>query len=126
MPKDVLWKSTRLNVLLRLQPAQRDVTMDTPNAVDQMCTYFATVEDPRRQHPMTLHSLEAVLVITILGTICGAHNWVEIEQWGQSQQAWLSEFLALPHGIPSHDTFGRIFALLDPESLHQAFVSWMS
>jgi predicted transposase YbfD/YdcC len=100
--------------------------MDTPNAVDQMCTYFATVEDPRRQHPMTLHSLEAVLVITILGTICGAHNWVEIEQWGQSQQAWLSEFLALPHGIPSHDTFGRIFAVLDPESLHQAFVSWMS
>jgi predicted transposase YbfD/YdcC len=57
--------------------------------------------------------------------MCGAQNWVEIEQWGQVQQAWLSEFLALPHGIPSHDTFGRVFALLDPESLHQAFVAWM-
>lgn len=100
--------------------------MDTPKAVDQMCTYFAIVEDPRREHPMTLHALEAILIITILGTICGAHNWVEIEQWGQSQQTWLAEFLDLPHGMPSHDTFGRIFALLDPESLHQAFVSWMS
>ncbi|WP_238314514.1 ISAs1 family transposase, partial [Methylobacterium crusticola] len=84
------------------------------------------VEDPRRPHATRLHSLEAILIITILGTICGAHNWVEIEQWGQSRRAWLCEFLHLPHGIPSHDTFGRVFALLDPESLHQAFVAWMS
>ena len=99
--------------------------MDTPNAIDHMCSYFAVVEDPRRPHPTTFHSLEAILIITILGTICGAQNWVEIEQWGQAQQAWLSEFLELPHGIPSHDTFGRVFALLDPQSLHQAFVAWM-
>jgi predicted transposase YbfD/YdcC len=100
--------------------------MDAPHALAPMCSYFANVEDPRRQHPTTFHSLEAILIITILGTMCGAQNWVEIEQWGQAQQAWLSEFLALPHGIPSHDTFGRVFALLDPESLHQAFVAWMS
>jgi DDE_Tnp_1-associated/Transposase DDE domain len=100
--------------------------MDTPNAIDHMYSYFAAVEDPRREHPTTLHSLEAILIITILGTICGAHNWVVIEQWGQARQAWLSEFLELPYGIPSHDTFGRVFALLDPESLHQAFVAWMS
>jgi predicted transposase YbfD/YdcC len=100
--------------------------MDITPALDPMCSYFANVEDPRRPHPTTFHSLEAILIITILGTICGAQNWVEIEQWGQAQQAWLSEFLELPHGIPSHDTFGRVFALLDPESLHQAFVAWMS
>ena len=100
--------------------------MDAPPALHPMCSYFAVVDDPRRQHPTTLHSLEAILIITILGTICGAHNWVEIEQWGQAQWAWLSEFLELPHGIPSHDTFGRVFALLNPESLHQAFVAWMS
>ncbi len=100
--------------------------MDTPNAIDHMFFYFAKVEDPRRPHATRLHSLEAILLITILGTICGAHNWVEIEQWGQSRRAWLCEFLHLPHGIPSHDTFGRVFALLDPESLHQAFVAWMS
>lgn len=100
--------------------------MDTSNAIDHMFFYFANVEDPRREHATTFHSLEAILTITILGTICGAHNWVEIEQWGEAQQAWLSEFLDLPYGIPSHDTFGRVFALLDPESLHQAFVAWMS
>jgi predicted transposase YbfD/YdcC len=100
--------------------------MDTTPAVDHMLCYFAEVEDPRRPHPTTLHSLEAILIITILGTICGAHNWVEIEQWGEARQTWLSEFLELPHGIPSHDTFGRVFALLDPESLHQAFMAWMS
>ena len=100
--------------------------MDATNALNPMCSYFAAVDDPRRQHSTTLHALEAILIITILGTICGAHNWVEIEQWGQAQESWRSEFLALPHGIPSHDTFGRVFALLDPESLHQAFVAWMS
>jgi predicted transposase YbfD/YdcC len=100
--------------------------MDSTTAIDHMFFYFANVEDPRREHSTTLHSLEAILIITILGTICGAHNWVEIEQWGQAQQAWLSEFLDLPNGIPSHDTFGRVFALLDPESLHQAFLAWMS
>jgi predicted transposase YbfD/YdcC len=100
--------------------------MDSTTAIDHMFFYFANVEDPRRAHSTTLHSLEAILIITILGTICGAHNWVEIEQWGQGQQAWLSEFLDLPHGIPSHDTFGRVFALLDPESLHQAFLAWMN
>ena len=100
--------------------------MDTTHAIDHLCSYFAIVEDPRRQHPTTFHALAAILIITILGTICGAQNWVEIEQWGQTQKTWLSEFLELPHGIPSHDTFGRVFALLDPQSLHQAFVAWMS
>ena len=100
--------------------------MDATPAITPMRSYFANVEDPRRPHSTTLHSLEAILVITILGTICGAQNWVEIEQWGQAQQAWLCEFLELPHGIPSHETFGRVFALLDPQSLHQAFVAWMS
>jgi predicted transposase YbfD/YdcC len=100
--------------------------MDTTTAIDHMLGYFANVEDPRREHSTTLHSLEAILIITILGTICGAHNWVEIAQWGEAQQAWLREFLELPHGIPAHDTFGRVFALLNPESLHQAFLAWMS
>ena len=74
--------------------------MDANRAIAPLCAYFANVEDPRRPHPTTFHALEAILVITILGTICGAQNWVEIEQWGQAQQAWLSEFLELPHGIP--------------------------
>ena len=62
--------------------------MDTPNAIDDMFFHFANVEDPRRDLTTTLYSLEA---ITILGTICGAHNWVENEQWGEFHQAWLLE-----------------------------------
>ena len=52
--------------------------MEIPKAIDQMFSYFAVVHDPRRQHPTTLHSLEAILTMTILATICGAQNWVEI------------------------------------------------
>lgn len=94
-------------------------------AIDQMFTFFAVVHDPRRQHPTTLHTLETILTITILATICGAQNWVEIEHWGHAKAEWLAEFLDLTHGIPSHDTFGRVFAVLDPTSLQQAFVTWM-
>jgi predicted transposase YbfD/YdcC len=100
--------------------------MKPPQAIDQMFSYFAVVHDPRRQHPTTLHSLEAILTITILATICGAHNGVEIEQWGHAHDQWLAEFLDLAHGMPSHDTFGRVFALLEPTKLQQAFMTWMS
>src|SRR5215510_2839844 len=100
--------------------------IEIPKAIDQMFSYFAVVHDPRRQHPTTLHSLEAILTMTILATICGAQNWVEIEQWGQAHHQWLAEFLDLTHGIPSHDTFGRVFALLEPTKLPQAFLAWMS
>ena len=95
-------------------------------AMDHMFTFFAVVHDPRRQHPTTLHPLETILTITILATICGAQNWVEVAHWGQAKAAWLAEFLDLTQGVPSHDTFGRVFAVLDPESLQQAFVSWMN
>ena len=99
--------------------------MDTPHAISQLFAYFAVVHDPRRQHPTTLHALEAILTITILATICGAQNRVEIEQWGQAHHQWLAEFLDLTHGIPSHDTFGRVFAVLEPATLQQAFLAWM-
>jgi hypothetical protein len=55
--------------------------------------------------------------MTILATLCGAQNWVDIASWGQAKAASLAEFLELTHGIPSHDTFGRVFAVLDPASL---------
>jgi hypothetical protein len=94
-------------------------------AIDQMFTFFAVVHDPRRQHPTTLHTLETILTITILATICGAQHGVEIAHWGQAKAAWLAESLDRPQGIPSPETCGRVFAVLDPESLQQAFVRWM-
>ena len=73
--------------------------MAQPTAIDQMFAFFAVVHDPRRQHPTTLHTLETILTITILATICGAQNWVEIAHWGQAKAAWLAEFLDLPRGF---------------------------
>jgi predicted transposase YbfD/YdcC len=93
-------------------------------AIDQMFACFAVVHAPRRQHPTTLHTLEPIRTITILATMCGAQNWVEMAHWGQAQEAWLAEFLDLTPGIPSHATCGRVFAALTPESLQQAFVAW--
>jgi hypothetical protein len=100
--------------------------MAQPSAIDQMCTVFAVGHDPRRQHPTTLHTLETILTITILATSGGAQNGVEIAHWGQAKAAWLAEFLALPPGIPSPETCGRVVAVLDPESLQQACGRWMN
>jgi hypothetical protein len=66
--------------------------MAQSTAIDQMFAFFAVVHDPHRQHPTTLHTLETILTITILATICGAQNWVEIAHWGQAKGAWRAEF----------------------------------
>ena len=99
--------------------------MTQPSAIDQMCAFFAVVHDPRRQHPTTRHAPEIFLTITILATICGAQNGVEIDHWGHAKAEWLAAFLDLASGIPSHDPFGRVLAVLDPASLQPAFASWM-
>jgi hypothetical protein len=94
--------------------------MAQPTAIDSMCAFFAVVHAPRRQHPTTLHALATSLTITILATICGAQNWVEIAPWGHAKVEWLAEFLDLASGMPSHDPFWRVFAVLDPARLPRA------
>lgn len=64
-------------------------------------------------------------MIIILATICGADGWVEIERFGEAKKEWLGTFLELPNGIPSHDTFGRLFSILDPKELEKCFSSWL-
>jgi predicted transposase YbfD/YdcC len=66
-----------------------------------------------------------ILTIALCGAICGADNWVEIELYGQSKQGWFATFLDLSNGIPSHDTFGRVFARLDTEQFQQCFINWV-
>jgi len=100
--------------------------MEIPKAIDPMFSYCAVVHDPRRQPPTTLHALEAMLPMTILATIGGAQNWGEIAQWGQAPHQGLAEFLDLTHGFPSHETFGRVCAFLEPTKLPQALMAWMS
>ncbi|MDO9028362.1 MAG: ISAs1 family transposase [Candidatus Roizmanbacteria bacterium] len=73
-----------------------------------------------------LHLLEDIVFITIAAVISGAASWNEIELFGKHKKDWLASFLSLPNGIPSHDTFNRFFASLDPEVFEQVFTSWVN
>jgi len=87
--------------------------------------YFAAIPDPRIDRSK-LHPLESILVLALLAVICGADSFVGIEEFGKGKKKWLKTFLSFPHGIPSHDTIGRVFAMLDPTALEKAFRDWMS
>ncbi len=85
---------------------------------------FAPLPDPRREH-CRLHSLWDIIALTICAVVSGADSWVDVEQYGHRKKALLQTFLELPHGIPSHDTLGRVFALLDPAAFQQGFLTWV-
>src|SRR3990167_600506 len=87
--------------------------------------HFEPLEDPRPTTHNFLHNLTDILVITILATICGADTWTEISEFGEAKEDWLKTFLPLPHGIPSHDTFGRVFALMNPNNFDACFCAWI-
>jgi predicted transposase YbfD/YdcC len=88
-------------------------------------SYFGKIVDPRVARTR-LHSLHDILVITICAVVGGADDWVNIEQFARAKRRWFKSFLDLPHGIPSHDTLGRVFAMLDPEELSRCFASWIA
>jgi predicted transposase YbfD/YdcC len=86
--------------------------------------HFATLTDPRAERGKE-HRLLDILTITLCAVICGADNWVAVATFGEQKELWLRTFLALPNGIPSHDTFGRVFRLLDPDDLRRCFLDWV-
>ena len=88
--------------------------------------HFKKLEDPRSPRNQ-LHSFSDVIVITICGIICGATTWIDIVTFAQAKQSWLKDTLglALLNGIPSNDTFGRIFSLIKPDALQECFSSWL-
>ncbi|MHB1295798.1 MAG: ISAs1 family transposase [Anaerolineae bacterium] len=87
--------------------------------------HFGGLGDPRRAQGIR-HQLLDIITIAICAVICGADGWEDMESWGIAKGDWLRTFLALPHGIPSHDTFGRVFARLDPQQFARCFRSWMT
>jgi predicted transposase YbfD/YdcC len=89
-----------------------------------LAAHFASLEDPRVDRTK-LHPLLSIVTIAICAVIAGADTWDEIAEFGRAKAAWFATFLDLPHGIPSHDTFNRVFAALEPEQFRAGFLSWM-
>jgi hypothetical protein len=86
--------------------------------------YFADLKD-RRVARTRRHLLQDIVLIAIAAILSGASSWDEIERYGKAKKSWLKSFLALPHGIRSHDTFNRVFQALDPAELEKSFLGWV-
>jgi len=86
--------------------------------------HFEDLPDPRTGNAK-VHIFLEILIIAILAVICGADGWSDIELFGRNKKAWLKTFLVLPKGIPSHDTFGRVFAKIKPEEFQKRFIEWV-
>lgn len=86
--------------------------------------YFSKIDDPRVAY-LVEHKLIDIITIAVCAVIAGADNWVEVEQFGQEKQDWFGQFLELAHGIPSHDTFDRVFGRINPEQFQQCFLEWI-
>ena len=84
---------------------------------------FQSLPDPRRSNA-TRHPFLEIILMALCGTLASADNFEEIARWASSNQTWLERFLTLPHGIPSSDTFRRIFAALSPEAFGECFLVW--
>jgi predicted transposase YbfD/YdcC len=97
------------------------LTLNTKTTIHEA---FSHLKDPR-QVGKTDHPLINIIFITLCGVLCGADSWTEIEAFGKAQEVWLKEFLNLAEGIPSHDTLGRIFSLIDPEGFSGCFATWI-
>ena len=94
---------------------------------ERKCVFFTCFEelkDPRLNRRKR-HLLMDIIGITVCAVIAGADGWVGVASFGKSKETWLRTFLELPNGIPSHDTFGRVFSLIDPGAFHECFRSWV-
>src|SRR4051794_24984619 len=104
--------------------------LDTPSSADlhdpaSLLDSFTELEDPRREQGR-IHRLDEIIFISICAVICGAESWEEIAAYAHSKIDWLKTFLTLPGGVPSHDTFRRVFCLLDPLAFQKCFFAWMT
>jgi predicted transposase YbfD/YdcC len=103
-------------------------TSQTATPPAKPCTikhHFRLLKDPRRRH-RRLHRLVDIVVIAICAVITGAEDWHQVVTFAERREDWLKRFLALPHGIPSHDTFERVFDRIDPKAFQTCFQEWIA
>ena len=93
--------------------------------IGRISEHLGKDKDPRIGNA-NRHKFIDILVIAICGVVCRADGWSDVALFGRSKQEWLKTFLELPHGIPSHDTFGRVFGLINPAEFEQTFLEWVA
>jgi predicted transposase YbfD/YdcC len=93
--------------------------------VDGIVESFSELSDPRRPGRVQ-HKLIDILVIAVSAVIAGAETWTDIANYGAMKKDWLSTFLDLSDGVPSHDTFRRVFTLINPNNFEQCFYQWVA
>jgi hypothetical protein len=98
--------------------------VETATVQQQWLEHFADLTDPRGQQGVE-HPLLSLVMIAILAVIGGASGWEDIQTYGESHRTWLNTFLSLPAGIPSADTYRRVFKRLDPQALERCFLGWV-
>lgn len=96
----------------------------TEEAFGNIRKHFGKLKDPRIERCKE-HKLLDMIVLAVCGVLCGAEGWTDIEMFGKAKIEWFRKYLELPHGIPSHDTFGRVFSLLDAETFQGCFLAWV-
>lgn len=98
--------------------------MEKTQALDSFDKYFGSIDDPRKSRGR-MHKLRDIMIIGILSVICGADDFTEMEEFGKSKESFLKNYLKLKHGTPSHDTFGRVFSIINPEEFRNCFIAWV-
>src|SRR5213082_3193584 len=99
--------------------------MPTRKTLELFAPFFVGLTDPRMQRRKRHHLLD-IIILTVCATLGGADGWADIERFGKAKLDFFRRFLDLPNGIPSHDTFGRVFARLDPAALAERLGRWMA
>jgi DDE_Tnp_1-associated len=92
---------------------------------NKLFSIFGQIDDPRRD-VTRLHKLNDILLIGIIAVICGAETWNNVEGYAQAKESFLRSFLDLPNGVPSHDTFNRVFSAIDNQQFEDCFIQWVN